>query len=267
MSQGNRPRFRRLSQSQAVRSIGLLTLTLLLASCHRNSSYYVSHGDKFYATGKYADAVLNYRKAIQSDASSGEAHAGLGLTELKLGQSRDAYRDLTRAVELLPNRGDIKVTLGDLITTGYFGDNRRPKILHDQLSKLADQLIPQDPFDALRFKGYLAASDNDPAAAEQYFEKANAIQPMKPGLIFAWAQVLFLTNQFEKGERLALDFLQKDQSYAPIYELLANRYVKSNRPAEAEKLLAGRVRENPKDPDARLRLASFSTRGPDVRSR
>jgi predicted Zn-dependent protease len=149
------------------------------------------------------------------------------------------------------------VTLGDLITSGYFGDKRRPQSLHDQLSKLGDQLMQKDPFDALRFRAYLAASDNDSTAAEQFFEKANAIKPMQPGLIFAWTQMLFLTNQFEKGERLSLELIQKDKSFSPIYDQLESQYVRAHREAEAEKLFATRVIENPKDVDSRLRLANF----------
>jgi tetratricopeptide (TPR) repeat protein len=243
--------------SQALRSVALLVLIVLLASCHRSAGYYTARADKLYSAGKYADAALNYRKAIQASATSGEAHAGLGLVELKLAQLSEAYHDLTRATDLLPARDDLKVTLGDLITNGYFADKHRPKILHDQLGKLADQLMKKDPFDALRFKGYLAASDNDAAAAEQFFEKANAIQPLEPRLIFAWCQVLFLTNQFEKGERLALDLIRKDKSFSPIYDLLSNQYVKAQHPAEAAKLLETRVIENPKDANARLRLASL----------
>lgn len=244
-------------RSIAGRSIALLILAFALASCNRSSSYYTNRADRLYSEGKYADAVLNYRKAIQANALSGEALAGLGLTELKLGQGGDAYRDLTRAVNALPARDDIKVTLGDLVTTAYFADRRRPKSLHDQLGKLADQLMPKDPFDGLRFKAYLAGSDNDPTAAEESFEKANAIKPMQPSLIFAWCQMLFLNDQFEKGEKLALDLIQKDKNFSPIYDLLSSQYIKANRPADAQKLLEIRVSENPKDANSRLRLASF----------
>lgn len=245
---------------QIVRSVAVLILFLVLSNCHRSSSYYIHRAEQFYSAGKYADAALTYRKAIQANASSGEVYAGLGRAELKLGQLREAYHDLSRAADLLPAGDDIKVMLGDLITTGYFADKQRPKVLHDQLAKLADQLAPKSPYDAFRFKAYLAASDNDPAVAEQYFEKANAIKPLQPALIYAWCQVLFLTNQFEKGERLALDLLEKDKTYSPLYDLLANQYVRAHRPDDAEKLLARGVKENPTDANSRLRLANFYVR-------
>jgi tetratricopeptide (TPR) repeat protein len=226
MFESNRSRIPTRLLSRALRSISFLTLTFSLASCHRCSSYYTDRADKLYSAGKYVDAALTYRKAIQANASSGQAYAGLGLTELKLNPLRETYRDLTRAADLLPARDDVKVTLGDLITSGYFADKRRPQSLYDQLSKLGDQLMQKDPFDALRFKAYLAASDNDSTAPEQFFEKANAIKPMQPGLIFAWTQMLFLTNQFEKGERLSLELIQKDKSFSPIYDQLESQYIR-----------------------------------------
>jgi tetratricopeptide (TPR) repeat protein len=250
----------RLCSPVTMQSSAVVLLCLLFSSCHRSAEYYTSRGDKLYAEGKYADAALTYRKATQARASSGEAYAGLGLTELKLNQWREAYSHLSRATDLLPARDDLKKTLGDLITAGYFADRQRPKGLHDQLTKVSDQLMQKDPFDALRFKAYVAVSDNDVAAAEQYFEKANAIKPMQPVLVFAWCQMLFLTNQFEKGEKLGLDLIQKDKGFSPMYELLANQYVRAHRPDDAEKLLATSVKENPKDADSRLRLADFYAR-------
>ena len=257
MLQSNSRRILTHSRFRAVGSIGLLILAFLLASCHRSSSSYILRADKLYSTGKFADAALNYRKAIQANAASGEAYLGLGRAELKMSQLPEAYRDLTRAANLLPARDDIAVTLGDLITTGYFADKHRPKRLHDQLGKIADQLMVKDPFDALRYKAYLAASDNDATAAEQFFEQANAIKPLQPELIYAWCEMLFITKEFEKAERLALDLIGKDKRFTPIYDLLSTEYVSAHRQADAEKLLATRVNENPKDAISRLRLASF----------
>ena len=170
-------------KSASVAGHGLPTIVLcmflfLLVGCHRSTTYYSSRGASFFAKGQYADAEINYRKAIQTNISNGEAHAGLGLTELKQGHPADAYRSLTRAVDLLPGRDDLKVTLGNLVVTGYLDDKDRPKRLYDQLVKLSDSLMAKDPFDALRFKGYLAAFDNDTPRSLELFERANRAKPI-----------------------------------------------------------------------------------------
>jgi hypothetical protein len=43
------------------------------AGCSRSASHYTILGDKSYAKGQYEDAVINYRKAVQKDASYGQA--------------------------------------------------------------------------------------------------------------------------------------------------------------------------------------------------
>lgn len=239
------------------RSIGVLTLALMLVGCHRSPKYYTGKAEKLFAAGKYADAEINYRKAIQANSAYGEAYAGLGQTDLKLGRGREAYAAFSRAVELLPTRDDLKVTLGELILTGYLTDKRRPKALYDQLNTLSDQLMARSPYDGLRFKAYLAASENRPELALELFEKANSAKPMQPSLILGWTQVLFQSKQPEKGEKLALDLINADKTYVPIYDLLYRRYLATKRLADAEKLLETRVGNNPKDPAAILQLAVF----------
>jgi hypothetical protein len=89
MFESNRSRIPTRLLSGALRSISFLTLTFSLASCHRSSSYYTDRADKLYSAGKYADAALTYSKAIQANASSSQAYAVPGLTELKLNQLRE----------------------------------------------------------------------------------------------------------------------------------------------------------------------------------
>src|SRR5689334_18947789 len=45
----------------------LLACSLLIVSCRQSPQSYVARGNKFYETGKYDDAILNYKKAIQRD--------------------------------------------------------------------------------------------------------------------------------------------------------------------------------------------------------
>jgi len=239
------------------RTIGLFSLALLVAGCHRSPKYYTGKAEKLFAEGKYAEAEINYRKAIQANTAYGEAYAGLGQTELKLERSREAYAAFTRAVELLPARDDLKVTLGEVILNGYLSDKRRPQALFDQLNKLSDQLMASDPHDGLRFKAYLAVSENRLDLALDLFEKANAAKPMQPVLVLGWTQVLFQSNQAAKGEKLALDLMQADKTYAPVYDLLYRRYLADHRLADAERLLETRISNNPKDPAALLQLAVF----------
>src|SRR6516165_2048917 len=137
-------------------------LILVFAGCTRNAQYYLERGNKLSAEGKYADAELSYRKAIQKDPNSGETFFQLGQVELKLKRISESYQFLSRAVQLLPKRDDAKVKLADLCLAVYAADPRHPQNLqplYEKAVNLSDQVYAHDPngFDALRLKGHVAA--------------------------------------------------------------------------------------------------------------
>ena len=98
----------------------MVPFALLIASCNRDpkaqAERYLNNGNKFYEKGKFKEASIMYRRALQKDLKSGEAYYRLGLTELKLLAIGDAARaTLRRAVELQPNNVDAANKLaGDL---------------------------------------------------------------------------------------------------------------------------------------------------------
>src|ERR1039457_2632956 len=83
-------------------------------ACIATKQTYLSRGNKFYDAGKYADASLNYQKAIQKDPKFGEAYYRLGLAAIKQDQGREAYDALLRAVQLLPTSVEAKEKFADV---------------------------------------------------------------------------------------------------------------------------------------------------------
>ena len=234
-------------------------LVLLEGACSRNPRYYLDKGDKLYAKGAYADASLNYRKAIQKDPSFGPAYYQLGLSELHLNKASEAYQSLSRASVLLPNREDVKVTLAGLSLAAYFSDRRHPDALRKKVDTLADQLLAKNPksYDGLRLKGHLAAAGQNLVNAEDFYRQANEVKPMQPEVIMAWVQVMLQAGHVQQGEDLATQFITKNRTYLPIYDLLLRYYLQSNRLDDAEKILKTRAANNPNDPGAALELAAF----------
>jgi len=65
--------------------LSVLVVSLVaLSGCSETKQSYVAKGNKLFAAGKYQDATLNYRAAIQKDAGYGEAYYRLGLAAIKL---------------------------------------------------------------------------------------------------------------------------------------------------------------------------------------
>jgi tetratricopeptide (TPR) repeat protein len=115
-----------------IRSVPVL-LALLSVACGGDPRDYFVKGNQLFTGGKYNDAALNYKKAIQKDPEFGEAYYRLGLAEIQLGEPIAAYQTLSRAVELLPARDDIKVALADFSLTTFLNDSAHPKALRDKV--------------------------------------------------------------------------------------------------------------------------------------
>src|SRR5688572_9979869 len=92
------------------RVLSALLLIVCLTDCNRDPNVakrkYVESGNKFFERGKYKEALIMYRKALQRDLKYGEAYYRAGLADLKLQRWGEASRDLQRALELQPENLD-----------------------------------------------------------------------------------------------------------------------------------------------------------------
>jgi tetratricopeptide (TPR) repeat protein len=240
-------------------SVVLTGCLFFSVSCGRSPQAYLEKGNNFFSAGKYSEAALNYRKAVGKDARFGEAYYRLGLTELKLNNSSEAYKALSSAVDLLPQRSDVRISLADVLLPAYMADKRRPLRFYNQLKKLSNDLLAQNPrsYDGLKIKGTLAWSDGHLEESARLLAKADQAKPAQPELIAEWAQVLFLDGQDSEGERLANQFIQAHQDAGKIYDVLYQHYLLQKRPADAEKILQAKVQGNPRESGYVIQLASF----------
>src|SRR5436190_21411064 len=84
----------------------ILAAAAALTSCSRDPETakrsYLEKGNKFFANGKFKEARLMYKDALQKDQRFGVAYYHLGLTALKLNNPNEAVNALRRAIELAP---------------------------------------------------------------------------------------------------------------------------------------------------------------------
>jgi tetratricopeptide (TPR) repeat protein len=247
-----------------IKRVPLLAVTpllLLLAACNTDpkaaSRKYVDNGNKYFNRGKFKEASIMYRRALNKDGRYGEAWYRLGLTNLQLGIPLEAARSFSRARELDPANTDAVVKLADLELLFYIanpGSNRQ--ILSD-VKDLDQQLLKKDPksYDGLRIAGYLALVQKDVKAAIGQFEAANQVKPDQPELVLSLVQALFADKQNDAAEKYAKQLIDKQKTYGPMYDALYYYYVRNNHPDSGEEVLKKKIDNNPTAGPYLLQLA------------
>src|SRR5262249_19932556 len=92
----------------------LMVNLLLVAACSRDPEQLVASGKKYLAEGKYKEAALEFRAAINAVPGLATAHFELGLTYIAMGQPGNAYQELERAASLDPSDIEAQLKYGNL---------------------------------------------------------------------------------------------------------------------------------------------------------
>jgi tetratricopeptide (TPR) repeat protein len=242
-----------------------LAAVLALVSCSRDPNVvkkrYLESGNKYFDRGKYKEASIMYRNALQKDMRFGPAHYKLALTNIKLGNLAAAVQSLRRAVELLPqdqpDHWDAVVKLSEIYLSAAPG-----KQYLDEVEGYIKQLLQRDPksFDAYRLSGDLAfvrsaealrTGNRDEAkthlqqAVEQY-EKAESIKPDQVGIGMQLARALAAQGDFAGSEKRYLALIDKNKNAEFAYTELYRLYSVTGKLDQAEQLLKRAIENNPK---------------------
>ena len=112
------------------------------------------------------------------------------------------------------------------------------------LKEITGRLLKKDPrsFDGLRFSGNIALAQNDTAAAILKFEQANLERPDQPDLMLTLVQTLFAARRDQEAEDLASAQIDRQKTFAPLYDALYVHYMRGNRPDLAEQVLRRKSR-------------------------
>lgn len=238
----------------------VLPLFLIVASCSRDPKAQalraVNNGNKFFDKGKYREAALMYRRALQSDLKDGEAYYRLGLTELKLSDPGAAVHALRRAVELEPKNTDALTKLADLYLIASYSDKSHAAEYLKEVKDLSDKLLKQDPnsYDGHRILGQMALAGGRFPEAVAEFQKANTIKPDTPALVTVYFEALVRNNQFPEAEKIARSLIDQHKDYSPIYNALYVQYMRQNKRDQAEEILKLKLQNNPKNASDVLEL-------------
>jgi len=239
-----------------------LVVLLSLSACTRDpkvqAQRYLENGNKFFDKGKFKEASIMYRRALQKDMRFGEAYYRLGLTDLKLSAYGDASRMLRRAVELQPNNADAATKLADLFLVASTQTSPQTAQMRKDVADLGNRLVQRDPqsYDGHRLRGQVALLNGDLPTALTELAKANAAKPNQPTLVVSYFQALVTDKQFPAAEKLARDLIDKEKAYSPMYDLLYLQYARQGKMNDAEQVLKLKVANNPQRANYLVELAA-----------
>lgn len=251
----------------------VITLLLVAVSCSRDpekvKKAYVDRGNEYFKAGKFKEASIMYRSALKKDLKYGEAYYRLALSEYRLGRFADALRSFQRAMELQPDNLDAATQLADLYLAIYLQDPKHPKQALDELKNIGDKIGAKNPNDflVLRIKGYVALANKNKEEALAAFEAAQKVKPFAKEIILPLIESLATNNRFPEAEKLAYQAIEKDKSFAALYDWLYLRYIGQQKNDLADKIYITKVDNNPKQVFYILQLAGhyfLTSRRPEM---
>lgn len=239
----------------------ILPLLLILLECGGSSmaskQRLIETGNKYFKIGKYKEASIIYRRAIQKDRRFGEAYYRLGLVDLRLGRIRPAIGALTRATELQPENEDAYARLTDLYLAIYLSNpakNQRYLGEIQTLTNRAQQYFP-DSFQVNRIRGFVELSRKNYTAAIGLFRRAVKQKPDDARVNAGLVRSLAAAGRNQEAEALAKSYIEKHKSYGPMYNTLYIQYLREHRLDDALAVLKQKCANNPKQITYRLQLA------------
>ena len=270
----------------SLRFVKVAALSLLVgcgaAACSRPDDY-ARRGDGYAAQGRLAEAIIEYRRAVQGDPRRGEFHSKLADLYDNDGDSRLAVDEAVKAADLLPS--DVKANLragGMLLAAGAFEDAKtRANIVLTLDARSVDGQILlgnalaglQDLDDALKeYEEAIAINPSADAAytsiaeirlvhgrsdlAEASFRKAVAVAPKSIGARMALANFLWSSGRNAEAEQALKDVLALDPKSTSANRALGVFYLTSHRAADAEPYFRA-VAEITRNATAELMLADY----------
>jgi len=259
-----------------MRSLVVILAALTLVSCNRDPNVakkrYLENGNKYFAKGKFKEASIMYRNALQKDQRYGPAYYRLAQTDLRLGRIPNALGELRRAIELIPKdqpeHFDAEVRLAEI----YLAFTRETQFL-SEVEDITKELLRRD---ANSYDGHRLAADLDFVRAQSSFHagrpeqtekllssaiaeyrKAMSLKTPGPTIKMQLARALAADRQFAESEQIYKQLIDDDKTLVQAYNELYGVYALQGKTGEAEQILKTGAAKNPKQITFLVSLASF----------
>jgi Flp pilus assembly protein TadD len=188
-------------------------------------------GLAYYRTGKLVEARQAFERAIAADPADLESVQLEGLTLYRLGQPAAAVPYLERVRQWTPNaNADASHVLGlCYLNSGRFDDARR--------AFASEYAVPPDGGSAYLILAKMLMTANLPDQGGQAAQKALAISPALPLAHFLLGEVALYKSDVDRAVAEFEAERALNPTYAPVYERLADAYIKTGKYDQAQEAL------------------------------
>lgn len=241
---------KRIAVASSVTAAWLLTLACTTDPSVRKQQYLQS-GNEYFAEGKYSHAIIEYRNAVDLDATFGEARKRLAEAYARSGDAPRAFEQFIRAADLLPKDAELQ-----LIAGAYLLAAQKPE---DALARADNALkLQPDNIQAHLLRGNALAGLSSFDDALKAIEEAIRLDPER-GTTFTQLGVVELARgrqpeaeaAFTKAVKLAPKSVE-------AHLALGNFYWSRGNAPETEKAFRGALEVDANNSFANRAMAAFS---------
>jgi tetratricopeptide (TPR) repeat protein len=217
---------------------------------------YLASADAYMANEQYAEAIIEYRNAIQQDNRFGEARYKLAQAYIKVNDGSRALDEAVRAADLLPEDVDAQIQAANLLILAQrFADAQdRAKAI---LARRPDEVR------ATVALGNALAGLKDLNGAVEQLEEAIRLDPTRAGSYTNLAGLQLTAGRHKEAEAAYREGVSKAPDSVPTRLALAQFYWLTSKRDEAEKEIQVALQAEPRNVLANRFAAAFYQTGGD----
>jgi tetratricopeptide (TPR) repeat protein len=225
-----------------------VVLILSLASCSRNPDKYVASGDKYFKAGRFDEAAIQYRNAVQINPKLAQAHYQLARAYLELKSYQPACEELRETVALDPRNSEAQLQLATLLVAGK---------KYDESKRAVAEVLAADPNNARAHAilGDQAALTGDPVSAIREYQTAIKLDPQRVETYASLATVFTSRGELSDAEYTFKQAVESNSQSAQARVNLGKFYFSQRKFAQAEAVASAASKLAPRDPLPQLMLA------------
>jgi tetratricopeptide (TPR) repeat protein len=227
---------------------------LVGAGCKKNPTAQAQIHDKrakeLASNGKPDEAIIEYRREIQSVPTVVAPHSELAKLYLNKREYLSAYREYLTVLKLDPKNREAKESVAEML----LADRK-----FDDSSRLAKELAADNPNDTrgLMIEAASAFGKKDMQESRSLTEQVLKLEPTNSHALLQLALMQAQANQMGPAEDNLKKAIVADPKWTVPVAVLAALYIQQKAPQKAEALLRDRQRENPEDVSVNVLLVTF----------